>query len=55
MKLWWDKGILWILFEDGQIVYANSYVAQELLQKLKLESERIDAQAVIDEKEFGRD
>jgi hypothetical protein len=55
MKLWWDKGILWVLLEDGQVLSMNSYVAQELLALLFREKGAIDAQAKLDEFEFGRD
>lgn len=55
MRLVWDNEILWIFVDKLQSICLNSYQAQELLQKLYEEKDRIDAQAVIDEAEFGRD
>ena len=54
IRHWWDKGILWI-HTDSCTCPLNAYEAQELIQLLEAERERINAQAVIDEREFGRE
>lgn len=48
MKLWWDKGILWISFNEYNIIAINSYEALTLFQKLEEKLEEIETQAIVD-------
>ena len=47
INLDWDDGLLWLYINNEAIPF-NSYEAKELLEKLKQEEERIDAQVFID-------
>lgn len=45
MRLWWDKGILWISLNEFNLIAINSYEALDLLQKLEEKIEEIELQA----------